>query len=850
MDINSIEKLLKTNKTKLNAITSARLEHEKETSASDIADRVLPFIKMPSAQEITLNPWLAGGMSVLESILAAILMKGVSNEKKRNRARAVELLNKEEVEGKTEKERIMAFMNKMMGNYDTKQNLEHDKAKADIAKVYQDIAESKAKPGLAMAQIEYKEKKQADKEEKEALAKKIADQIKQIEALGKTVSPKVKQQMVEEANRGEFDMKNYPERATNLFDDLVIFRDRWGTGKDRYRRAVEKAEEKPKVKVKAKVDADGNIIELDGDDPRVLEFKMAKTLANDERKRTDVKRALLTAANGAAFGAFPEVAGRVKGQMRGMRDFAKAMMLDHRLINPMSKAAAELNRNEYLKTKGHLQHDIAEFAKEHPTASMFADIAGSIPTAVVLPGGGAANGAKFLSKVGKAAKAGAIFGGSRGVGESVNADANLEDMIKSALKGAAVGGATGGVVGAVLSPFTSSNFAKLKNSIGESTIRKSIKEGVPLLENADERVMQFAEDIKARGNPIALKRYANFGRKMDLGQKDKIKAMIKEHLSDKDYNDLLSQIQKEGESIYNPLYKEAMKAGEIPRPRTQNSSVLKDYIKKARKTSDRLRELPDNHIEVLQGAKGILGDDITAAKKFGETFKQTNLEKLQKDLIKDIDDSVLTHSKAREAYARTKRQEEALKRGFKDVPKATLDEIEAMRPIDLPQAEQNELLRVGAAQSLKNKAFNAPKTNANIFRNVFADDDLERFVKAKMMSPEGMNKLRDAAYAAEKSINNIHKLTSGSQTAEKLIQMEDNNPLRFFVAPVRKTLQLSDKLWEKLSGSGDARTAKYLTDVRALKSAAERERIKSALTKDAILYKLLGGRGGKKKKED
>ncbi|MDR1433653.1 hypothetical protein [Candidatus Endomicrobiellum devescovinae] len=251
MDINSVEKMLKTNKTKLNAITGARLEHEKETSASDVADRILPFLKMPSAQEIALHPWLAGSVSVLESILAAKLMKNVSEEKKRNRNKAVELLNKEEEEeGKSEKERLIALTNKLMGYHETKETLAQEQAKANIAKAYQDIEESKGKFPLGMKQIEYKNQKEAAKATKDAEDKsykesqdRTANQMQQVKALHGKVSEAVEQHMLAAAAKGEFDIKNYRERAKNVWDGKPIVQGWFGTGKDRYGLAVKKAEE-------------------------------------------------------------------------------------------------------------------------------------------------------------------------------------------------------------------------------------------------------------------------------------------------------------------------------------------------------------------------------------------------------------------------------------------------------------------------------------------------------------------------------------------------------------------------------------------------------------------------------
>ncbi|MDR1244904.1 MAG: hypothetical protein LBJ98_02870, partial [Endomicrobium sp.] len=511
------------------------------------------------------------------------------------------------------------------------------------------------------------------------------------------------------------------------------------------------------------------------------------------------------------------------------------------------KEAREKNNKEYSKTKLNVQNAIDEHAKEHPVEAFFEDIAGSVPAAIAMPGGAIARGASFGKKVFHGAKLGGAWGAARGLGENLNAEKGLAETIKNALISGGFGAGAGAGLSAIVAPFITSKYAKLENAIGKNRIKEAVKTGTPLLEDAGEKIMKFAQGVRTRGNTKALQRFTNYENKLEKGQKSKINKIIDENISNKNYEEELSRIEKEGEAIYKPLYAEAEKVGEIPRPRTQNSQVIGKYFKKAREFSDDLRGLPDNNIRVLQKVKEKIDNNISKHYKFGEESDARDLEILRKKLVEDIDDSVLAHAPAREAYAKTKRQAEAINRGYKDVPKAKLEDLSSIKNIEgLIEDEQRELGKIGAAQYFRNKNFNAPKNNANLFTNVFADDDLERMVKTKILNPDQAERLKSAAYKGEKSISNIHKLTSGSQTAEKL-----NNPFRWLLSPKRSILKGTDKAIEWLGKGGDSRSAKYLTDPKALKYAYQHDKDKNVryLLKDMIL-KMLGEQKGKRKQEE
>jgi hypothetical protein len=561
------------------------------------------------------------------------------------------------------------------------------------------------------------------------------------------------------------------------------------------------------------------------------------------KKDNNVARGLITAANGATFSMFPKLAGLLAGSRVNLEDMANAAMVD-KSGAPAPAKMAEFNRKHYTKTKNYLDNEINDFYEKHPVAATAADFVGAVPTSMLIPVGNVAKGAKLLSKIKRGAKTGAAFGGLYGAGQSINDDASIKDAVLNTLKGAVKAGAVGAGMSGLIAPFTKTKLEKMQKAVGKNKVALSAEKGIPLLENADERTLQFAQGIKTRGNPKALQRFKNFEKKLELGQKERIGEIIDRELAGDDYNEIFNRIKEEGEKIYKPLYDKAREAGDIARPRTANSKTLKPYFAKARKYSDALKGKSDNNIEVLQRVKEKLDDDITKFTRSGESSTARDLNILKEQLIQDIDDSVLTHKEARQAYATTKNKQAALKRGLEDIPKADLTEIGQMKSLGLPQKEEEELLRGGAAQFFRNKAFNSPKTNANIYKNVFADDDLERLVKAKIISKDKMQSLRNQAHRGEKGIENIHRLTSGSQTAEKLVNLEGENPIRWVATPRRKIISFTDRLWGRTGGIGDARAAKYLTDPKALKLALNN---KKPVKNSDILYKILGGKTGRDK---
>jgi hypothetical protein len=368
--------------------------------------------------------------------------------------------------------------------------------------------------------------------------------------------------------------------------------------------------------------------------------------------------------------------------------------------------------------------------------------------------------------------------------------------------------------------------------------------------------MQYAKGIQARGKPEALEKFENYKRAMEKGQKNEIYKIINNNISKDNYANLVRQIEEEGQKIYAPLYKEAEKAGEIARPRTQNSQVLKKYIKKGIEFDDELRGLPENHIKVVDSSRKELNDEITSLKNRGKKNRARVLEHLKDNLTADIDDSVLIHADARKAYSKTMRQLEAVNRGYKDTPKFLIENLDTLKPIKgLTEEEARPLMRTGLAQHFRNKNLNTPQTDTDLYRKVFAYDDLEKAVKAKILKQEEMDKILDTIYDAEKDYSNVSSLTKISQPEKEVSALGVDNPAQKVISPKKAATKATDRWWEKFGRVSDIKGADYLTDANALKQfvkrhVANKKKLELRDLGEQVLYKILGGQQGKKKKEE
>lgn len=101
----------------------------------------------------------------------------------------------------------------------------------------------------------------------------------------------------------------------------------------------------------------------------------------------------------------------------------------------------------YNRTVNNIRNRVEDYRTRHPAAATAAEIAGSIPTMALIPGGAAAEGATWIARAGRSAVTGAGLGALYGAGE---ANGDLGDRVKGALGGAVTGAVTGGLASPVI----------------------------------------------------------------------------------------------------------------------------------------------------------------------------------------------------------------------------------------------------------------------------------------------------------------------------------------------------------------------------------------------------------------
>jgi hypothetical protein len=256
---NDVYKMLKNSRTKLGAIPAARLEYEKETAAADVADRILPHLKMLSPQDIAMHPQWGVGLTLLQSLLAAKLMKNVSEEKKRNRAKASQLLDRAEQAELTEREKLNLLVKRMEERHEEKAKLEQEMGKANIAKAMAETKDIGSRAGLEQSKIDSKrERKEEEKAEKD-FKEIVKAQVEQVKAFEKSMRPDQFMKALAAAQKGEFSSSSLLQRGKNAADILPM-KTQWGTSGDRYRYK----EGAPKGKVKVMLGDDDEVLNILG----------------------------------------------------------------------------------------------------------------------------------------------------------------------------------------------------------------------------------------------------------------------------------------------------------------------------------------------------------------------------------------------------------------------------------------------------------------------------------------------------------------------------------------------------------------------------------------------------------
>jgi len=183
-------------------------------------------------------------------------------------------------------------------------------------------------------------------------------------------------------------------------------------------------------------------------------------------------------ANGVTLGFGDEAAGAIGGA------------LDWMGFGP--EGSKGTFQGGYDRVTGNVRNAVKDYQTRHPVAATVAEVAGSLPTMMLVPGGTAMKGLSLAGKVARGAASGAAVGGLQGFG-------NAEGGVQNRLEGAAEGAGTGAVVGAAL-PAVGRGVARV---VG----KRVGKAAVPTLDDLETASNDLRDQAKSIGLTIKPQAY-------------------------------------------------------------------------------------------------------------------------------------------------------------------------------------------------------------------------------------------------------------------------------------------------------------------------------------------------------
>ena len=481
------------------------------------------------------------------------------------------------------------------------------------------------------------------------------------------------------------------------------------------------------------------------------------------------------------------------------------------------------------------------FAKEHPALNFAGELGGGLITGI----GGAAKGAvKALAKptlgkmVAGGAKSGAKFGGLYAAGSGFTE--NPEELsVKNALLSTPFGMAGGAFLGGALPVGIAGVVAggkgigkgatkvadyfrniEIKKLLGanKKIVEQSIKEGKPLIDIADQQLMDVAEGSNML-NSKAKQTFADYGKVRIEGQHPKLVDTLGEHFDPKGSHQLLDELNQETLKGSKILYDNAIyqldkdgqflldnagrKVGKVlPELEKLNKYEL-DYIGKVYDTKGleyEVQGLPQNDMRILNYAKQLMDDDIQTLINKGHNNQARILAEKRASFIDKIDKANPDYKTARNFFERGKRAEDALQAG----KNALAGERENLSyDFNKLTPEEKFYFRQGVGNKLEELS-NQKTEGGNIFQRVFNAENRRRL---KGLDIKNYADLEKKVLAESKAASNINSLRGGSPTTPRQEMIK-----RFLKRPYRMAKALAiDTVFKPFAASPE-KIAKAMTD--------------------------------------
>jgi hypothetical protein len=192
---------------------------------------------LPSAEALRYHPWLAGGLGILNTLIGTKLMSDVKKEERENQAKAEQLIGEEAEKTSANEKRFSEIMDKILAQEGEQAEQNLGKTKAEISKIMQEIAESKARPENEIKKInaqgelenkreEARAKREAELNEKKEIEAEIKRQVKLVESYKDRVKPEIYNMLLKKAMEGKFSdemVKENPKRIWNYLPKASWF---------------------------------------------------------------------------------------------------------------------------------------------------------------------------------------------------------------------------------------------------------------------------------------------------------------------------------------------------------------------------------------------------------------------------------------------------------------------------------------------------------------------------------------------------------------------------------------------------------------------------------------------------
>lgn len=478
------------------------------------------------------------------------------------------------------------------------------------------------------------------------------------------------------------------------------------------------------------------------------------------------------------------------------------------LVNP----GLAINRDKETFNQGRKDfvEEQEQFAQAHPGLNFAGELAGGL----ILGGAGAGkNAVKSLAKptlwnmvksgARTGLKEGAKWGAGYGFGSGLTEDAN-ELNVYNALKGMGAGTVTGAVLGAGLGGALPVGIAgvvaggkgigkgatkvadyfrnKTVNTLvgaNKGLVEQSIKEGKPLIDIADQKLMDVAEGANLL-NREAKQTFADYGKARIEGQHPKLVDTLGQYFDPRGSHQLLddlnAQVQEGAKTLYDKAKFVTDKAGNIvvddagkqvgkvlPELEKLNKYEM-DYISQVYRTKGleyEVQGLPQNDMRILDYAKQLMDDDIQQLLNKGKNRQAAILAEKRASFIAKIDKANPEYKTARNFFERGKRAENALQAG-----RSALSGERENLAYDFNKLtpEEKFYFRQGVGNKLEELS-NQKTEGGNVFQKVFNAENRRRL---KGLDIKNYADLEKTVLAESKAASNINSLRGGSPTADRL----------------------------------------------------------------------------------